>query len=94
MNRSSRQKIRNIGLQPYFSLNGPNRHATAAEYTFFVVVAMLYNTSQELTYLITGSLHLLSTPMHFAHPTPTSDNHQSVLCVYEFGLLDFSNKQK
>ena len=36
----------------------------------------------------------LTTFMHFAHPTPTSDNHQSVLCIYEFGLLDFSKKQK
>ena len=54
------------------------------------IVTLLYITSQDLTYFITGSLYLF-TPFtrltHPAPPTPTSDNHQSVLRTYELVFL-------
>ena len=64
-------------VEPYVTWGFPNLKSVQE----LILKRMLYNTSQERTYLITGSLHLLTTLMHFAHPAPTSDNHQSVLCV-------------
>ena len=64
-------------VEPYVTWGFPNLKSVQE----LILKRMLYNTSQERTYLITRSLHLLTTFMHFAHPTPTSDNHQSVLCV-------------
>ena len=52
------------------------------------IVTMLYITSPELIYLITGSLYLLTTFTRFLHPLPpATSNHQSVLCFCEFGFL-------
>ena len=41
-----------------------------------------------MTHFITGSLYLLTTFTHFPYAlTPTSGNHQPVLCIYEMGHL-------
>ena len=49
---------------------------------------MLYIISLGLIYFITGSLYLLTTFTHFAHPHASApSNYQSVLCIYEFGFL-------
>ena len=50
------------------------------------IVNVLYITFPGLTYFITRSLYLLTTFIHFPlTPPPTSGNHLSVLCIYEFG---------
>ena len=52
------------------------------------VVIMLYTTSLVLTYLVTGSLYLLTTFLLFPlPPPPASDNHKSDLFFYEFGFF-------
>ena len=49
------------------------------------VVTMLYIT---YPWLITGNLYVLIAFIHFSYPpAPTSGNHQSFLCIYEFCLL-------
>ena len=41
-------------------------------------------------YFIIGSLYLFTPFTHFAHlHFPTSDHHQSVLCIYELGFFAF-----
>ena len=46
---------------------------------------MLYNTFPGIICLITGSVYLLTTFTHFAHPpSPASSNHQSILHIYKF----------
>ena len=52
------------------------------------ITTMLCIISPRLTCLITESLCLLTTFTHFSHfPTPTSGNHQSLLCIYESSFL-------
>lgn len=52
---------------------------------------MLYLKSPRLTYFIIGHLYLVTLFTNFAHhtppPTSASGNHQSVLCMYEFGVF-------
>ena len=53
-----------------------------------IIVTMLDIISPWLTYFVTGSLCLWITFTYFAHSlSPTSDNHQSVLFINEFGFL-------
>ena len=49
---------------------------------------MLCITSLGLNYFITRSTYLLTPVTQFFHPPPpSSDNHQSVLCICELGYL-------
>ena len=48
-----------------------------------------------MTYFITGNLYLVINLIHFVLPwLPTSGNHQSVLCVYEWGFFEISHKSE
>ena len=54
------------------------------------MIAVLYITSQDCFRFITGSLCLLTPFTCFTHPLMSStDNHQSLLCVYDFGFFSF-----
>ena len=53
------------------------------------IITLLYRTSQDLTYGITGSLYLLTLSSISPSLPPTSGNHPSVLCVDEFGFVFF-----
>ena len=51
---------------------------------------VLYITFLVLIYLITGSLHLLTTSLSFPHPPSASGNHKSDLCFYVEGFFFLS----
>ena len=53
------------------------------------IVTRLYIISPWLTYFITGSLFPLIPFAYTSTPTITSDNHQSVLCIYELVHFGF-----
>ena len=70
----------------------PLRHQgspTTLTYTVLLtIVTMLYITSSVLIYFITRSLSFLAFFSHFTHfLLHASGSHQSVLCIYEFGVL-------
>lgn len=51
------------------------------------IVIMLYITSPELIYLISGSLYLLTTFTHFPHPSPPPQATTNLFCFYEFSFF-------
>ena len=69
-----------------YSLSNFQIHNTV----LFAIVSMLYMTSLWLIYFITGSLYLLASFTHFAHPShPLSGNHQSVSMSLAFLFVCF-----
>lgn len=60
---------------------------------FQVYNIVLVNYSHQVIHYIpriclkTGSLYLFTRSTHFTHPTPGSENHQSVFCIFK--LRDF-----
>ena len=48
---------------------------------------MLYVTSPEFTYFITGNLYPLTNIFPFPQLFPCPDNHHSILCFYEIQLF-------
>ena len=82
-------RYKNKEIEKKFSLSGEfgifslnyfyTQHTTA-----LIIFIMLYFTSLALTYLIIGSLYLLTIFIQFLSPLCTSGNHKSDLFSYEF----------